>query len=226
MNTAPQITVLSVSCREGSARYTVVLQLLDPAHENREEHTFTLLGAFLPFDVAAGMTLDTAAYEALERGDGVSRAVMKGADLLDLADHTAKLLIQKLLLRGFSRNDAEDAVAYLEKKGMLREDAYLVRQMHYLCEKKLLGPGRIGAELAKKGFSRTRHHELYAETLETLDFDVALRRRVRAIGVQQLNDPTDPKRQKHFAALQRYGFYGTDIRRVIKEETEEQENRL
>lgn len=205
-----EITVKSVKKREGTDRYTICFTLCGDG--GTEEQSHVLLGAFLPFEVAVGDRLCAEEYEEFVRGVESSAAAYKGADLLDLGDHSQKMLCDKLRRKGFSAEAAERACSYLAKKGMLREGDYMVRCMEYLCTKKRYGPMRIRAELIRKGIRVSRYAEVYEQTMQLLDFEEALQKRVlqlrpTAFSAQQ--------RQKTIAALQRCGFPLPMIRRAL-----------
>ena len=163
-----EITVKSVKKREGTDRYTICFTLCGDG--GTEEQSHVLLGAFLPFEVAVGDRLCAEEYEEFVRGAESSAAAYKGADLLDLGDHSQKMLCDKLRRKGFSAEAAERACSYLAKKGMLREGDYMVRCMEYLCAKKRYGPMRIRAELIRKGIRVSRYAEVYEQTMQSLDF--------------------------------------------------------
>ena len=125
-----EITVKSVKKREGTDRYTICFTLCGDG--GTEEQSHVLLGAFLPFEVAVGDRLCAEEYEEFVRGAESSAAAYKGADLLDLGDHSQKMLCDKLRRKGFSAEAAERACSYLAKKGMLREGDYMVTTtQHY-----------------------------------------------------------------------------------------------
>ncbi|MDY2609618.1 MAG: RecX family transcriptional regulator [Eubacteriales bacterium] len=209
------ITVQAVKQREGTNRFRITLCF---EGNGTEERSLDILGAFLPFEVCSGAVLNAEMAAELLHADEVSRAVMKGADLLDLADHSQKQLVDKLRRRGFSAKTAGEAVQYLAKRGMLREEAYMVRCMEYLCNKRRLGPMRIGMELAAKGIRPTAYRQLYEQTMGRLDFDAALEARLSTLRPDAFATP-DAKR-KTIAALQRYGFPLSMIRHAAESKAE------
>lgn len=205
-----EITVKSVKKREGTDRYTICFTLCGDG--GTEEQSHVLLGAFLPFEVAVGDRLCAEEYEEFVRGVESSAAAYKGADLLDLGDHSQKMLCDKLRRKGFSAEAAERACSYLAKKGMLREGDYMVRCMEYLCTKKRYGPMRIRAELIRKGIRVSRYSEIYEQTMQSLDFEEALQKRVSQLRPTAFSAQ---QRQKTIAALQRCGFPLPMIRRAL-----------
>lgn len=205
-----EITVRSVKKREGTDRYTICFTLCGDG--GTEEQSHVLLGAFLPFEVAVGDRLCAEEYEEFVRGAESSAAAYKGADLLDLGDHSQKMLCDKLRRKGFSAEAAERACSYLAKKGMLREGDYMVRCMEYLCTKKRYGPMRIRAELIRKGIRVSRYAEIYEQTMQSLDFEAALQKRVSLLRPTAFSAQ---QRQKTIAALQRCGFPLPMIRRAL-----------
>ena len=205
-----EITVKSVKKREGTDRYTICFTLCGDG--GTEEQSHVLLGAFLPFEVAVGDRLCAEEYEEFVRGAESSAAAYKGADLLDLGDHSQKMLCDKLRRKGFSAEAAERACSYLAKKGMLREGDYMVRCMEYLCTKKRYGPMRIRAELIRKGIRVSRYSEIYEQTMQSLDFEEALQKRVSLLRPTAFSAQ---QRQKTIAVLQRCGFPLPMIRRAL-----------
>ena len=205
-----EITVKSVKKREGTDRYTICFTLCGDG--GTEEQSHVLLGAFLPFEVAVGDRLCAEEYEEFVRGAESSAAAYRGADLLDLGDHSQKMLCDKLRRKGFSAEAAERACSYLAKKGMLREGDYMVRCMEYLCTKKRYGPMRIRAELIRKGIRVSRYSEIYEQTMQSLVFEAALQKRVSQLRPTAFSAQ---QRQKTIAALQRCGFPLPMIRRAL-----------
>lgn len=196
--------------KEKTQRYHAHL-VFDGGEGRMEGKELDLLGAFLPEafsgelpDGTLPCIIDWDMADELLHADRVSRAVMKGADLLDLAEQTCGMLLQKLTARGFPKKDAEEALRYLAKKGMLREDAFLERYLHTLCETKRIGPTRIRMEVIKKGFSRTAMANVYDEVFAALDFEEPLRRRIEKIGIEAFSDPKSA--QKQIASLMRAGY--------------------
>ena len=79
-------------------------------------------------------------------------AVRRALSILAAADNSAAMLYRKLRLRSIAREDAAFAVAYVQKKGLIREREQLYRQIAKLANEKLYGPARILAALCEKGY--------------------------------------------------------------------------
>lgn len=91
--------------------------------------------------------------------------------ILAVSDHTALALTEKLLRKGFSREDAVTAVDRLVSEGFLNEENLLEKTVARLYEKKY-GPAYIRAEIEKKRFSKASKKRAEA-LIGKLDFGAA-----------------------------------------------------
>lgn len=161
-----------------------------------------------------GACLSCEAVEMLVGYGQVSRAVEWGENSLAYGDRSARRMTQKLLAKGFSRDVAESAVAYLKRCGYLKENAAAVRRAEQDV-KKWWGPARIRNDLYAAGFER----EAIDEAMETLmDGDVdfvsncctVIRKKYGGV-------PSDLKtRQSMKAALVRLGYSASEIREAME----------
>lgn len=219
------ITVLSVAEAEGArGKYTAELCISDGIREERR--TLLLFRWFcrlyagdgampdtdgLPF---TGEILSQERCDALLLASEASDAAVKAAGILAYGDCTEKMLFEKLRRKGFSAEASAGAVRWADEKRYIREEDYLERFMHSLCEKKRYGIRRIRQEVYNKRFSAELVKERFAEIAETLDFRGALDERIARLPARALDDPE--QRRRTTASLLRYGFTPDEITAAIK----------
>lgn len=165
----------------------------------------------LPASVKAPIPLDKMRCDAVLRCMKLHAAIKKGIDLLGYAKNTAKTLQNKLKMKGYPADIAEEAVAFLAEKGYIRESDDAALFAENLARRKYYGKNRIKKEMFAKGFSA----EIIRETLELLDvdFEEICAARIEKMGGLSLFE-TPETRNKTVAALVRYGFSYEDIRRA------------
>ena len=212
------VWVRGVESVPGSTRREILVTVTDGTHISEE--SYTVLRAFFDREIDAQQLLSESDYEQLLRADESSRAAICAAGLLELRDHSKKELRDKLCRRKFSPQAAADAIAYLDEKGLLREDLLLARYVEYFAKKKYWGPAKINAELSRRGLSVSAHRDAYEQAMEDIDFAQICLYHVRKIGLAAFEDYRS--RQKHYAALQRRGFYTTHIRAALELLAEEE----
>jgi len=142
-------------------------------------------------------------------------AVLKSMELLGYGGMSRVRLRQKLSARGFSKETAEEAVAYMAERGYLDEFDTAMRFAEHGV-KKLWGPRRIKDDLFAKGF----HSDIISQVLEDLmeltsvDFG-----RNCAVLIQNKYGglPKDPAaRRKLAATLMRMGYTSEYISDAFK----------
>lgn len=163
----------------------------------------------LPASVKAPIVLDRERCEQILRCMKLYAAIKKGMDLLGYARNTAKALQNKLKMKGYPSDIAEEAVAYLVEKGYIRENDDALLFAENLAKRKHYGVNRIKKELFAKGFSA----DTVRETMEFLDVDFAeiCAARIGSMGGISVFE-TPEGRKKASAALLRYGFSYDDIK--------------
>ncbi|MBQ8497402.1 MAG: regulatory protein RecX [Clostridia bacterium] len=163
----------------------------------------------LPASLNVPLPLDRNRCETVLRCMKLYAAIKKGIHLLGYAKNTPKSLQNKLKMKGYPADIAEEAVAYLVEKGYIREsdDAQIFAEN--LANRKLYGENRIRKEMFAKGFSS----DVIRETMELLDTDFAeiCAERIEKMGGLSLFKTLETK-NKTVAALLRYGFSYEDIR--------------
>jgi len=118
-------------------------------------------------------------------------------------------LEKKMLDKGHDEETAAYCVDWLLQNGFLNDESYagaVVR--HYAA--KGYGPGRIRAELSRRGIDR----ELWDTAFEEMPGDTS---KIDKFIASRLSDPTDRAQvQKVSAALYRRGHSWEDIRRALR----------
>lgn len=129
-------------------------------------------------------------------------AIRRGMAALEYGDRSARRLIHSLTAKGVARQRAEDAVAYLTRKGYVREEDAARRRVS--CDlRKGWGPRRIREDLRAQGLE-SRAVEAAMEELSEVDFRESCAEVIRK---KYGMIPADRgERQKMTAALMRLGY--------------------
>lgn len=163
------------------------------------------------FALFSGKELTEEELEALRNAARLTRTKEKAAALLAYRAMSAGELQRKLLEKGAEPEDAQEAVAWLDRLGALNDEEYaksIVR--HYSA--KGWGAGRIKEEFYRRRIPR-EYWESALEELSGEDESIAgfIERRIASRG-------TDPKERKKTAdALYRRGFSWERIKSVMAE---------
>ena len=136
-----------------------------------------------------------------KNAEGAKRTAIS---LLAYREHTQKELFEKLLDRGFSREDAEGAVAFAVEKNYLSEQRYYTRFVEFCAKSKLYGRRRIYQEARKKGFSADAIDLYTEEALLEVNFD-----EICFQALQNIHSATKERQTSH---LLRRGFSVSNIR--------------
>ena len=128
-----------------------------------------------------------------------------------------KELVDKLIRKGEDEETARDCARWLREEGFLNDESYAATvARHYAA--KGYGPGRVRAELSRRGVDR----ELWDDTLQAMPENTDKLDRFIAA---RLTDPEDRDQvRKVSAALYRRGYSWEEIRSALRRfnaETEE-----
>lgn len=157
-------------------------------------------------------TITAEAFEMLEAASELYAAIKRGESMLSYASNSARMLTQKLIRRGYSREVAEQATEYLCSKGLINEPNDMEREVER-CLCKLWGAARIRSHLWSRGFGNEAMSEL-PTLLDEVDFSEScatlIRKKYREL-------PTDAaERRRMIASLIRYGYSMSDIKEAMK----------
>lgn len=155
--------------------------------------------------------IDEERFEALATEAGIHAAFKRGMRTLEVSSLSRRALARRLIEKGVSLQDAEAAVARLERFGFIdeRKNALRVAQ---LALKKGWGRMRILADLRQKGYdaSACRRVEL---CLDRVDFE---RYAVKVLEKRFGGLPEEEKeRQRAYRLLVNYGYSSTEIKRAF-----------
>lgn len=165
------------------------------------------------FGLYAGMEVDGDLREELTAAARLGAVREKALDLIALRPRSRKELIDKLTARPrdrdkeplATREEAEEAAAWLEELGYLDDGAYAKSlSEHYAA--KGYGPAKIRDEFYRRGVPREHWEEALAGLEDPAeDIDAFLRRKLKG--------DADPKALKRAAdALARRGYRWEDIK--------------
>jgi SOS response regulatory protein OraA/RecX len=208
------LEILSLAARsEGEIAVTFEIR----SGEHTQKETFVVSSRLVADLRLRTGACDTDCYDAVCRGSEVGAAVKKGLYLLGYGSCSERTLERKLVSKGFSREIAREAVAELESRGYLNEDADALREAEK-CVAKRWGQRRIAAALKEKGFAQESiQHALYALEDAGVDYvELCAERIQNKVG----ESPCDAdERRRLIASLQRYGFSLSEIQEAFRRMT-------
>lgn len=141
------------------------------------------------------------------------RATLYAMHLLEDMDRTQAQLLQKLSLKGYPEEIAQEALDYVKSFGYVNDDSYIRR----FAESRMGQKSRkeIYALLLRKGLDGAKVKDVLAEVYQEGSEKQAIERILEKKGW----DPEgmdEGKKQKMYAYLVRKGFRYEDIRQVIQ----------
>ena len=195
---------------------TTLTELKQTGHErflarfdNGEELRVTLT-TVADCGLYAGLQLDDAALDALRAKAARSRCRERALRIIGARPMSEKELRDRLVEKGETPDDAEEAVDWLRGLRLLNDAEYAAMCVRHYAAKGY-GPGRIRSELYRRGVPR----ELWEDALEELpeqdgEIDRLLRKKLRG-------DVTDRDAvRKATDYLCRRGFKHEDIRAAVE----------
>ena len=177
----------------------------------------TTLNVITDLRLYSGRELDGEELKELRAASASALARNRAMELLSRRPMSEKELIDKLIRKGEDEETAADCARWLRENGFLDDESYAAAvARHYAA--KGYGPGRVRAELSRRGVDRQLWDgtiEAMPENSEKMDRFIAAR----------LTDPEDREQvRKVSAALYRRGYSWEEIRSALRRfnaETEE-----
>ena len=156
----------------------------------------------------AGRELDGEELKELYRASRSALARNRAMEILSRRPMSEKELVDKLMGKGEDEETARDCARWLRENGFLDDEAYAAAvARHYAA--KGYGPGRVRAELSRRGVDR----ELWDGTIDAMPENTEKLDRFIA---SRLTDPEDREQiRKVSAALYRRGYSWEDIRSAL-----------
>ena len=181
------------------------------------EEIKTTLNVVTDLRLYAGQELDGEELKELRAASRSALARNRAMELLSRRPMSEKELIDKLIRKGEDEETAADCARWLRENGFLDDESYAAAvARHYAA--KGYGPGRVRAELSRRGVDR----ELWDGTIEAMPENTEKLDRFIAA---RLTDPEDRDQiRKVSAALYRRGYSWEEIRSALRRfnaETEE-----
>lgn len=169
------------------------------------------------FDIDEGERIDDKHFVKLREENLFDNARRQAFALLSYGENNKKMLISKLIDRGFSKELSQNVADYMEHRGYIDEE----KQMGLLLEtylKKKFGKIKITRELISKGYKREAVAKFVQDEFPKIDFAANC-----AWIIEHKYSPI-PKDQgevkKMIASLMNYGYSISDIKEGIKIYTE------
>ena len=181
------------------------------------EEIKTTLNVVTDLRLYSGRELDGEELKELRAASRSALARNRAMELLSRRPMSEKELIDKLIRKGEDEETAADCARWLRENGFLNDESYAAAvARHYAA--KGYGPGRVRAELSRRGVDR----ELWDDTLEAMPENTDKLDRFIS---SRLTDPEDRDQvRKVSAALYRRGYSWEEIRSALRRfnaETEE-----
>ena len=181
------------------------------------EEIKTTLNVITDLRLYSGRELDEEELKALRAASASALARNRAMELLSRRPMSEMELVDKLIRKGEDEETAADCACWLRENGFLNDESYAAAvARHYAA--KGYGPGRVRAELSRRGVDR----ELWDDTLEAMPENTDKLDRFIAA---RLSDPEDRDQvRKVSAALYRRGYSWEEIRSALRRfnaETEE-----
>ena len=181
------------------------------------EEIKTTLNVVTDLRLYSGRELDREELRELRAASAAALARNRAMELLSRRPMSEKELIDKLIRKGEDEETAADCARWLRENGFLDDESYAAAvARHYAA--KGYGPGRVRAELSRRGVDR----ELWDDTIEAMPENSEKMDRFIAA---RLTDPEDREQvRKVSAALYRRGYSWEEIRSALgrfNAETEE-----
>lgn len=111
-------------------------------------------------------------YRRNKKAEGGAEGAIRAAiSILAYRENTEKTLRDKLISRGFTEEEAEEAVKFTVEKNYLCESRHFLRFVEFYGKNKFFGKRRILQEARRKGFSEETVRNYAAEAMAQVDFD-------------------------------------------------------
>ena len=172
------------------------------------EEIKTTLNVVTDLRLYSGRELDGEELKELRAASASALARNRAMELLSRRPMSEKELVDKLIRKGEDEEAARDCARWLRENGFLDDESYAAAvARHYAA--KGYGPGRVRAELSRRGVDRQLWDgtiEAMPENSEKMDRFIAAR----------LTDPEDREQlRKVSAALYRRGYSWEEIRSAL-----------
>ena len=172
------------------------------------EEIKTTLNVVTDLRLYSGRELDGEELKELYRASRSALARNRAMELLSRRPMSEKELVDKLIRKGEDEEAARDCACWLREEGFLNDESYAAAvARHYAA--KGYGPGRVRAELSRRGVDR----ELWKDAIEAMPEN---RDRLDRFIAARLTDPEDREQiRKVSAALYRRGYSWEEIRSAL-----------
>lgn len=211
-----KIEVISVSAVSEGAEMIISVSISNEDNKTEKRKFLIFTEQYLELGIRKGQVIDEETFDKIEELSKKCRAIRKGVDLLSYSASSKVRLAHRLRSKGIDKESAENAAEYLEKMGIINEEADVERQIAS-CLKKLWGKRRIYRELCAKGYDRT----LVEAEISKIDGEILVQNCVACFRKNHKILPEDPEvRKKIVASLVRYGYTFSEIKeafRIIQE---------
>ena len=160
------------------------------------EGTYRSIGCPLSGDV-----IDKEAISLLEKEDGERGALSKALKILSFGDNSERRLFAKLLSAKIPKEYARFAVEECVRLGYLDEKRQIERAVFLLSEE-LLGPKKIAARLATRGYGAKQIRLAISNAIESGRLDINKNKRL--LIEKKLGDCADSESRR--ALLYKFGY--------------------
>ena len=202
---------IKITALAPSSDHSVSVRVLIVGNGGRDEKEFVILSEHceeLGLEIGE---MDGSLMPEIEYFSLVTKAYFSACASFAYTPSSLNALERKLVLKGFERDVARDAVDAVSSRGFVDENDIALRRAQLMADK-LWGRSRIIAKLKNEGFGR----EAIAygcDQLDDIDFvescAALIRKKYREI-------PSEPYgRNKMLASLSRMGYSASEIKKAI-----------
>lgn len=135
--------------------------------------------------------------------------------LLSYRSRSGKEIFDRLKRKGFSVTEIENTIHFLEKAGLISDEALAKELFRYSVERKSLGKKGIEAFLSKSGIDKELIHKELSSYTNDIEAESAARfaeKKIKSLDKY----PKEIIRRRLWGMLQRRGFSAVVINKVIE----------
>lgn len=169
----------------------------------------------LSVPLSEGIDVDEALYTELTRAAAVTEAVRIAAGLLAASDKSVRRLKDRLREKGVDEEAAEEAAAFMVRRGYLDERRQAAAYAETAVRTRLYGKRRVSRELRARGYDSAVVRRATDEIPEE-DYDAALKKYLAKTLAKSYNVDKDQMRRV-VAAAERMGHSPAAALRYIRD---------
>ena len=209
-----QIAVTSVAA-SGADDILVGVEMRDREHLQKERFLIST-ELYADLQISKG-ECSRELYELLESESKIYAAYKRGLYVLGFGACSEKMLVSKLVAKGFEREASRIAAERIRERGFLSEENNARREAERLAAK-LWGETRIRAQLCSKGYdSDSVDDALFALEDSGVDFEDNCIKLVESKCKAKKLPSDRSELQKLIASVMRYGYSASQVKHALSQ---------